>query len=259
MAKRIRTRFRRTPTQAAADRRSDEIAAYLGRALKNARVAARRTQKDLSGIAGVAPTTFSKVERGRGADVTLLVWTRVARAAGTDLRAYLERATAADQPRDAVHLRAQELIARTAARGGWKAHPERALDLDPGRSRAGDMVLTRRDELALVEVFDWLEDVGEAFRSWDRRLATVERRAIALAPTGTDAMTLRASGTWVLRATRTNRRLVADHRTLFRARFPGSSAAWLRALTGPALPMPSGPALLWITVAGDRLFAARLA
>jgi transcriptional regulator with XRE-family HTH domain len=240
------------------------VAGYLGRALRDARKTARRTQAELASIAGVAQTTESKLERGEDADVSLLVWTRVARAAGSDLRAYLERATATDQPRDAVHLRAQELIVRTAEGGGWRAQPERAIDLDPGRSRAGDVVLTRGrapmnvDELALVEVFDWIDDAGEAFRSWDRRLATVEARAIALAPPGADAATIRSAGFWVLRATRTNRRLVAAHRAIFRARFPGSGAAWLRALGKEHEPMPQAPALLWISVKGDRLYPARL-
>lgn len=258
MPDRIRRRSRRTPTQVASDRRADEIATYLGRALRDARRTSRKTQAEVSSIAGVSRSLISEMERGYGASVSLAVWTRVARAANTDLRAYLEHATATDQPRDAVHLRAQELIVRAAAKGGWRAQPERAIDLDPGRSRFGDLVLTRATDLALVEVFDWLEDVGDAFRSWDRRLATVENRAIALAPPGIDATSLRTSGLWVLRATRTNRRLVADHRALFQARFPGSSAAWLGALTDPARPMPQTPALLWIAVSGDRLFPARL-
>ncbi len=147
---------------------------------------------------------------------------------------------------------------RTAAGGGWRAQPERAIDLDPGRSRAADVILARIHELALVDVFDWIDDGGEALRSWDRRLATVEARAIALAPPDSDAATLHVSGLWVLRATRTNRRLVAEHRSLFQARFPSSGAAWLRALSDPKGPMPQAPALLWINVGGDRLYPARL-
>jgi transcriptional regulator with XRE-family HTH domain len=264
MPDRIRHRSRRTPTQASADRRADEVAAYLGRGLRDARRTSGKTQAEVASIAGVARSLISEMEHGHGAHLTLLVWTRVARAAGSELRAYLERATATDQPRDAVHLRAQELIVRTAESGGWRAQPERAIDLDPGRSRVGDVVLTRGPspalaaELALVEVYDWIDDAGEAFRSWDRRLATVEARAIALAPPNSDATTMRASGVWLLRATRTNRRLVAAHRALFRARFPGSGAAWLRALGDPTQHMPQTPALLWISVSGDRLYPARL-
>ena len=45
------------------------------------------------------------MERGVGASFSLVVWSRAARAAGGDLRAYIERATSATEPRDAVHLR----------------------------------------------------------------------------------------------------------------------------------------------------------
>jgi hypothetical protein len=43
------------------------------------------------------------------------------------------------------------------------------------------------------------------------------------------------------------------------ARYPASSAAWLRALADPGTPMPHGPGLAWTDVKGDRLMAARLA
>ena len=185
----------------------------------------------MSAVAGIARTTWSKLERADGADVSILVWVRAARAAGGDLRAYVDGATAADQPRDAAHLRAQELIVTTSASGGWQAHPERAIDLDPRRSRAADLVLVRNHEVALVEVYDWLPDVGDAFRGWDRKLATMEARTIARPTARVEPSTIRASGIWVLRATVTNRRLVAEHRALFRARFPGSAVGWLACLT----------------------------
>jgi len=66
-----------------------------------------------------------------------------------------------------------------------------------------------------------------------------------------------ASGCWAIRATRRNRQLVADHRALFGARFPGSAAAWLRTFERLDAPMPAEAALLWISVRGDRLIAAR--
>lgn len=254
MPDRIRRRSRRTPTQVAADRRADEIATYLGRALRDARHSVRRTQAEIAAIAGVSRSLVSEMERGHAAAVSLVVWTRVTRATEGDLRAYVERATSTDQPRDVVHLRAQELVVRTATRGGWQAQPERTIDLDPGRSRSADVVLARGSEVAFVEVFDWLPDVGDAFRSWDRKLATVEGRAIARA----GPASIRASGIWVLRSTRTNRRLVAEFRSLFRARFPGSAAAWLACLDAGDRPMPAAPALVWITVAGDRLAPSRL-
>jgi transcriptional regulator with XRE-family HTH domain len=258
MPVRIRSRQRRTPTQAAADRRADELARYLGRGLRDARRSVGATQADVARAAAISRSLVSKIERGLAADASLMTWARTAQAIGVDVRAYVAGATATDGPRDAVHLRAQELIARSATAGGWQAHPERAIDLDPGRSRAADLVLTRGIKVVLVEVYDWLPDVGDAFRSWDRKLASVERRAIALAPAVDGATEVCTCGIWILRATRTNRRLVAAHRTVFRARFPGSAAAWLAALERADRPMPKEPALVWITVAGDRLVPARL-
>jgi transcriptional regulator with XRE-family HTH domain len=258
VARRIRSRARRTLTQSGADARAADVARHLGRALRDARNRRGATQRKTASVAGLAQSTWSKLETGDGADVTLIVWARAARSVGVDLRAYLEGATATDQPRDAMHLRAQELIVRSASVGGWRSQLERTIDLDATRSRSADVVLTRRDELALVEVHDWLSDVGDAFRSWDRRLATVERRAIAIAPPGSDASALRACGIWALRGTRANRRLVAEHRGLWRARFPGSSAAWLAALAHRDRTMPSEPALVWVSVTGDRFIAARL-
>jgi transcriptional regulator with XRE-family HTH domain len=258
MAKRIRANGRRTPTQAAADDRAGNVATYLDRSLLEGRRQKGATQAEMSKGAGIAPSTWSKLETGDGADVSIVVWARAARVIGGDLHAYIDGTTATDQPRDAVHLRAQELVVRTATNGGWIARPEAAIDLDPGRSRAVDVVLARGADVALVEIYDWLPDVGEAFRSWDRRQATVEARAIALAPPGADATEIRVSGIWVLRATRVNRRLVSDYRALFRARFPGSAAAWLTALERPDRRMPAEPALLWITIRGDRLIPARL-
>jgi hypothetical protein len=108
-----------------------------------------------------------------------------------------------------------------------------------------DLLLQRDGRTALVEVWNWLADVGDAFRSWDRKL---ERLRTA------DPAT---SGCWAIRATRRNRQLVADHRTLFSARFPGSSAGWMNALENGDAPMPDAAALLWVSVRGDRLIAAR--
>lgn len=117
----------------------------------------------------------------------------------------------------------------------------------PGRPRRRRPPLARANALALVEIWDWFADVGDAFRSWDRKL----ERLTARHDRG-------VSGCWAVRATRRNRELVAAHATLFAARFPGSGTAWLAALADPQHAMPERPAFLWVTVRGYRLFAARL-
>ncbi len=44
--------------------------------------------------------------------------------------------------------------------------------------------------------------------------------------------------------------LIRDLRPLFAARFPGSSRAWIHALTDRAAALPSGDGLLWATDTG---------
>lgn len=230
--------------------------------LKDARVRRRLTQAAASEIAGLSPSTWSWLEVGRDGRGTLATWNRAARAVGSSLHAYLPEASAADQPRDAVHLRNQELIMRTAAAGGWRALPEAQIDREARTSRAADVLLERRSadavvrEYALVEIWDWFDDVGGAQRNWDRRLDALERYAIARM-VGDQPLPL-VGGCWVVRATQRNRSLVKEHRHFFRARFPGSAGAWLTALTTRGASMPQTSALLWVAVKGDRLYPARL-
>jgi hypothetical protein len=110
------------------------------------------------------------------------------------------------------------------------------------------VILRREDrkETAVVEIWDWLSDVGAAFRGFDGKLATAERGA-----NGT------VSGVMVLRATQRNRHLVHEFAALFRSHFPASSAGWLATLTGQS-PMPNVPGLMWTNVTGTQLRIARV-
>lgn len=179
-------------------------------------------------------------------------------AVDSDLRAYLDRISTAGQPRDLHHLRHQELVLDLAQRGGWTGRPESAVDREARTSRSLDVLLNRRSEWAMVEIWDWFEDVGGSFREWDRRLDALERLAIARTRPS-DAPTLpRTCGVWLVRATRRNRELVRRHANVSRARFPESGAAWIRALGDPGVAMPSRPALLWVAVDGSRIHSAGL-
>ena len=259
MAARRRNTTRRSTQQVAVDARTAYLAAALGRAVRAARRQAGRTQAHVGNLAGVAQSTVSDAELGRTASLSLATWGRLAAAVGSDLHAYLSQASTTDLPRDHAHLRAQELVLRTAAGGGWTGRPEEMLDVNTTGSRAADVVLRRGGEVALVEVWDWFEDVGAAIRSWDRRLARLEQTATASHPMDTGRPVARACGCWVVRATRRNRLLVGEHRAFFRARFGIAGASWLAALRSRATIMPDAPAMLWISVNGDHVFASRLA
>ena len=166
------TQRRRTAHQIASDEGADRLAAFLGKSLRNARKPRGMSQATASEKAGISQPCWSDLERGRGANVSLRVWMHASSAVDADLHAYLERVSGAGAPRDAVHLRHQELVARTAAHGGWQPLVERAL----GGAGVADLLLARADERALIEVWDWFSDVGDAFRTWDRKVERIEAR-----------------------------------------------------------------------------------
>ncbi len=263
MPRRVRG-VRRSPTQVGWDDSTTESMVSLGRALREARLRAGLTQSRVADLAGVVQGTISAMERGRTATISLLVVGRAARACGTTLHVYLERASGAAQPRDITHLRAQSFVVDLAHGGRWRSTPEAAIDDPSTRSRSIDVLLERTraheaTEVAVIEVIDWFADVGASLRDWDRRLARVEQRAVARHTSEHRSRPLvpRVSGCWVIRATGRNRQLLAELHGLFTSRFPGSGRAWLQALVSETV-MPSTPALLWISVKGERIWPCRL-
>jgi hypothetical protein len=136
-------------------------------------------------------------------------------------------------------------------RGGWAAQPELTIDDGVAKSRAIDIVLMRprRREAVAVEVWDLLTDVGAAMRSLDGKVATLARRL------ANSQWAVR--GPWVVRGTNRNRRLVAEFRSVFAARFPASSTEWLRALADPSTAIPSQDGLCWTDARATRLISWR--
>jgi hypothetical protein len=255
-SKRVRPR---TPAQVASDNHADHVARQLGRSLRDLRSGSRRTRASIAAKAGMPRSSYATLEGDGEGGVSLRAMSRAATAAAGELHAYISAASAADQPRDAVHLRHQELVLATAAAGGWTGVPETALDRDAQTSRAVDVLLRRGHEWVIVEVWDWFADVGAALRDWDRRLAVLEAYAIARMPPDHSAEVTvpTIGGIWVVRATARNRRLLAAHRHVFQSRFPGSAKAWLGALTGADV-IPAQPTILWVRVDGSALFPSRL-
>jgi transcriptional regulator with XRE-family HTH domain len=241
-----------------ADRHAAELARKLGKALRDGRTRAGLTQAQAAARAGFSQGAWSRLETNSDPRYTLATWDRAAFAVGTSLHAYLADISAAGLPRDAAHLKGQELVLKTAAFGGWHGLPEERLDPEARTSRFGDVVLQRPKlrpkEVALVEIIDWFDDVGAPMRDWPRRLEALEKRSIGRMSSNEDLPTI--SGCWLVRATKRNRELIAEHSNLFHSRFPGSGPAWLAALTQPHTTMPADAGLLWISVNGERLYPA---
>jgi transcriptional regulator with XRE-family HTH domain len=227
------------------------IAGRLGTGLRESRLRAGLRQVDVAERARLSQPFISHLELGRGTDTSIETWAIVAAAIGEQFAAFLERVPGADPPRDLEHLRRQRLVIQLSSRGGWTAQPELAIDEGVVRSRAIDIVRSRphRRDAVAVEVWGLLTDAGAAMRSLDGKVATLGRR-LANPPWA-------VRGLWVVRGTLRNRGLVAEFRSVFGARFPASSAEWLRALADPTTSMPGQDGLCWTDVSGTRLIAWR--
>lgn len=238
--------------------RARYVAARLGTALREARLAVRMTQAQVALAAGVSQGWISELERGQGTTASIESWAAIAAAVDDELAAFLQRAAGADRPRDHEHLRRQQLVIERALGGGWRAIPEAPIDLDRLRSRSVDILLTRavRLEAAVVEVWDFVADGGEAMRGLDAKVAALDRHLNV----GRDltAGSWRVGGLWVVRGTRRNRITIDEFRAVFAAKFPSSGADWLGALATVDHPMPEGHGFLWTDVKGSTLTGARL-
>ncbi|MEO5965153.1 MAG: helix-turn-helix transcriptional regulator, partial [Candidatus Limnocylindrales bacterium] len=236
-----------------AARRNQEQLARLGGQVSAARSRRRLTQAQLGALVGLARSTVSALERGRGGGHTLDTWQRIGVALGTSVRVDLPRDPLADTA-DAGHLVLQELVLRLARAAGIRGSFELPTrPADPSRSADVGLRDDLRRRLTLVECWNAIGDIGGAARSTSRKVAEAER----LAPT-LGHMPYSVASCWVVRATRTNRALVERYPEVFAARFPGSSLAWVRALTTGS-PPPADPGLVWADISGTRLFAWRRA
>lgn len=230
--------------------RAVQVARRIGVSLRHARVLAGLRQVDVAARAGISQPFYSRLERGLATSVSLETLAACGDALGHQLAAFVELVPGATPPRDVEHLRRQQLVVDTATTGGWRATPEAALPDDGPRPRSIDVLLQRprRRETAVVEIADYLADVGDAIRN-------LEAKVLAIASRESDGA---VAGLLLVRRTRRNRQVVADLRSLLAARYPGPSAAWLRALRDPAAPMPRDAGFAWTSVRGDRLIAAGL-
>ena len=123
------------------------------------------------------------------------------------------------------------------------SNPSRSVDI-------GEIDRVNR-VLILIEISNRLDDIGAATRSSDQKVA--EAASLTLAPGGP----LRVASCWVLVDTAASREIVRRHPAILRARFGGSSAAWVRALVDGSAP-PTEPGVVWADTRGGRLTELRL-
>jgi transcriptional regulator with XRE-family HTH domain len=262
-------------------RRAGLAAARLGNAIAEARSRRDLSRRQLAEKVGLSEWRIGQIERGGGSGVPAETWFGISVALDLPLRLEFGR-DALQEPTDAGHLRLQELMLRLARNLGIArffelstrpTHP--ALSVDVGWRD------DRRRVLILNECWNTFGSINAAVRSTHRKLAEAEQLAAATAGGGDTAdptyPPYRVAACWIVRDTRANRALLARYPEVFEAAFPASSAAWVRALTEPAAPVPSASArtasvpgavptatvpielgLVWADLHGTRLFARRI-
>lgn len=235
-----------------AGRRWQERRGKIGRDVRSMRLLRGWTQTDLAERAGIGRMMVVRIEAGSaGLDAEVLE--RL--GASFDVPVFLGfgRDAVADIA-DAGHLAMQELALRFGRRAGFETQFE--LTTRPQNSRHSiDIAFANasRRVAIVVECWNTFDDIGAAARSTARKV--VELAELTAHRWEGDG---RVSSVWVVRDTARNRRLVARYPEVFRSRFPGSSIAWVRALTTRD-DVPAEPGLVWCDLKASRIFARRAA
>lgn len=241
---------RRSAIAVEATRRNQEQLARIGGEIRAMRERRGLTRTELARRAGLGRMVESRIERGIG-HVDFDALQRIAVALDRPPLVSFGR-DLVDGPADAGHLAMQELVLRLGRAGGFDVQVE--LATGPVHAwRSVDVVLSSEvgRRLVVVECWNSIGDVGAAIRSSDRKRADAAALAARM---WEEPSTIGL--VWVVRATARNRALVGRYPQVFAARFPGSSRAWVGALTegGPVLPAPG---LVWSDVGATRLFEWR--
>jgi transcriptional regulator with XRE-family HTH domain len=242
---------RRTNDELDGDREADRMALVLGADLRRSRRQLRLTQEQLGARIGVKRARIGEIERGKGSSAPLALWVRLGKAVDRPFAASFSRdLREVPEPVDAGHLAAQELILRLARRTGRVGEFEL-----PTRSTgsAGVVDVAIRDDaqrvLILVEIWNRLTDLGAASRSTTRKVLELEGANLP--------GRLRLASCWLLVDNAANRAIVRRFPEIVRARFPGSSLGWVRALAEGYEP-PSGAGIAWIDPRSGTITELRL-
>ncbi len=251
-------RVRRTGEVIQGQREAASLAGTLGGIVRTGRRAKHMSLEELGERVGLSRTRIAEIERGEGSGAPLESWIALGIALDRPLAVSFKRPLGEQRgPVAAGRLQIQAHIlalARATGRHGTFELPTRPSD--PARSTD---VGTRDDRFrALIQAECWntFGDLGAAIRATNRKIA--EAKAHAIATSGGDAEPYRVATVWVVRASATNRDLLARYPHIIDASFPGSSRAWVRCLSEGGVP-PVEPGLVWFDPVTGRLTEHRRA
>lgn len=251
-------RVRRTNEVIQGDREAAAISIALGKTVRTARRARRMSLAALGIRVGLSRTRIAEIERGEAVGAPLRTWVALGIALDRPLAVSFSRSLGEVQgPADAGHLEIQEQVLRLAqatGRRGTFELPTRPTD--PARSSDVGLRDDRYRVLIQVECWNTFADLGAAMRATHRKAA--EAAAYAIATTVGDAEAYHVSTVWVVRASASNRALIARYPSIIDSAFPGSSRLWCRALAEGRRP-PDEPGIVWFEPATGRLTEHRRA
>jgi transcriptional regulator with XRE-family HTH domain len=233
-----------------AARRWQERRVKIGREVRSMRLARRWTQSHLGDRAGIGRMMVVRIEAGTAA-LDAEVLDRLGAAFGVPVLMGFGRDPLDDVP-DAGHLAMQELALGLGRRVGFTKQFELATRPQNPRHSADAALADDRRKVAIeIECWNTFGDIGAGARSSARKVAELgELLAHRWGEEG------RVSSVWMVRNTARNRGIIARYPEVFRSRFPGSSAAWVRALTTGG-EVPTEPGLVWCDLTATRIFAWR--
>ena len=191
------------------------------REIREARVAAGLSQAVVGRAAGLSPAAYGRLERGELARPPFEHVARSARVVG--LTASLRLYPAGSPVRDGGQLRLEEDLVAVLG-PGLAFRAEVVLPME-GDLRAWDGALSDRRALAFVEGEMRLGDMQALARRLGAKLRDNPRSRVLIL---------------VVRDSRHNRAVLADHREVLRQLLPLDSSGILRALRAGRLPTVSG-------------------
>ena len=206
----------------------------IGAAVRRLRIDRRLRQVDLGALAGVPRTAVVAVEAGRLEEVSFGHVRKVAKALGGRFEGqFLWRGGELDRLLNRGHAHMHEALLRWLSEfRGWIALPEVSFSID-GERGVVDVVAWHAGtrSLLLIELKTRIVDISDLMATMDIRRRVAYRIAAAH---GWDPATV---SIWVVVApARTNERVLAEHKTVLRAKFPAdgrSMRRWLAAPDGP--------------------------
>src|SRR5262249_32165294 len=135
------------------------------------------TQAALGQKVGLAQSTISQIENGRGGSHTVDTWQTLAMVLDRSLGVSLSR-DREEEPQDAGHLAVQELVLRSVRPVGYTGRFE--LNSRTGsRSTDVGLIAPAKQRLILVECINTVTDFGAEVRASHRKWAELEDFATA--------------------------------------------------------------------------------